>query len=136
MSRIKVSELGEKVMFGIQENTKVLFHVFIVIALSCAAALAKSGESQPEPQPVQGIRIVRSNVHHDVSLPLRDMIRMHNELAASSQEEEAEPLRLIPLPVGLKPAGDPDPVLQSVTNSPTSGQAPTAGLAFDGLGNG
>src|SRR5205807_8784940 len=102
-------------MFVVQARTKALFQVLIISVLSCATVFAQS----PKQQPVdQGIRIVRSDVHHDVSPTLLEMIKMRNELAPVSQEQEAEPLRLIPLPPGLKPATDPDPVLQTTTNSP------------------
>ncbi len=119
----------------VMQKTEILSRGFVVAVLLCAAAFAQSDGAQPGSEVVQGIRIVRSNVHHDVSLPLRDLLRMQNALAPSSQEE-AEPLRLIPVPSGLKPATDPDPVLQPVTRAADSALAPTAGLAFDGLGNG
>src|SRR5437879_161574 len=71
---IKISKkLGETAMFALRE-TKVLLQIFIVVVLGCAAVLAQLPESQPEPQPVQGIRIIRSNIHHDVSPSLLDMI--------------------------------------------------------------
>ena len=58
----------------------------------------------------RGIQIVRSEVHHDVSLPLRDLIvaKQHEIQPSQTGElEEAEPLRLIPLAQGLKPEGEP-----------------------------
>src|SRR5258708_25089874 len=115
-------------MLVVRQEIKVLLQAFIVVAftLLCSTAFAQSA----------GIRIVRSSVHHDVSPPLRDLIGVNNALAPASQEQEAESLRLIPLPSGLKASTDPDPALQQVTSAPESALAPTAGLAFDGLGSG
>jgi hypothetical protein len=123
-------------MFVVQARTKALFQIFIISVLSGATVFAQSGRPQSANQSIQGIQIVRSDVHHDVSPTLLEMIKMRNEMAPVSQEQEAEPLRLIPLPRGLKPATDPDPVLQATTNSPVGTQSPAIGLGFEGLGSG
>jgi uncharacterized repeat protein (TIGR01451 family) len=76
-----------------------------------------------------------TDVHHDVSRPLRDMAKTAPAQAATAPEED-EPIRSIPIPPGVKPAGDPDPVLQrTIADAPTL-LAPTPGLNFEGLGTG
>src|SRR5437660_1078555 len=86
----------------------------------------------------RGIQIVRSEVHHDVSLPMRDRIvaKQHEIQPPQTGElEEAEPLRLIPVAQCLKPEGEPDTALQTTPFTAPSQFAPTAGFAFEGLGN-
>lgn len=72
---------------------------------------------------------VRHDVHHDVSAPLRDLIK--SAPAPSLQRHEAEPVGRIPLPPGLSPNVE-DPVLQTSVVPPT----PVTGLSFEGLGAG
>src|SRR5262249_32924847 len=72
---------------------------------------------------------VRRDVHHDVSLPLIDMIR--SARPQPYRQHEAEPRRNIPLPQGLMPLHE-DPVRQLAT----SGFSPQVGLNFEGIGNG
>jgi hypothetical protein len=72
---------------------------------------------------------VRHEVHHDVSLPLSEMIKSAPKLPAS--RHEAEPVRQIPLPPGLTTLRE-DPVLQRTVGPPT----PAVGISFEGLGNG
>jgi hypothetical protein len=93
--------------------------VFVLGILLCSslAGLAQSGPT------------VRRDVHHDVSPPLRDLIA--HAPKPSLAKHEAEPLRRIPLPPGLVPLEE-DPVLQRTTIPAT----PTAGLSFEGLGQG
>src|SRR5271166_1558478 len=57
----------------------------------------------------KGPTTVRSDVHHDVSLPLRELLR--NAPLPSLEEKEAEPVRRIPLPPGLSELSE-DPVRQ------------------------
>jgi hypothetical protein len=125
-------------MSVVQQKMKVLFFGFIAVALSCATAFAQSAGSQPGLQAVKGIRIVRSNVHHDVSAPLRDLLRV-NQAAVTSplleEEKEAEPVRPIPLRPGLPPPNGAEPVQQTMAFPAPAQFAPTAGTAFDGLGN-
>lgn len=86
----------------------------------------------------RGIQTVRSEVHHDVSLPLRDLIlaKQHESRPLQTSEmDEAEPVRSIPLPQGLKPENEPDTALQTTSFTAPSQFAPTTGFAFEGLGN-
>lgn len=90
------------------------------------------------------VRIVRSSVHNDVSPAVRDLPVL--DQSAQQAQHEAEPLRRIPLPPGLKPENEPDPVLQrttlpssfAATVAPTivGTAAVTPGLGFDGVGSG
>jgi hypothetical protein len=77
----------------------------------------------------QGPTTVRGNVQHDVSPPLRDMIK--NAPPPSLEIHEAEPVRRLPPPPGLVPLPD-DPIRQWTTIPLT----PTVGLSFEGLGQG
>jgi hypothetical protein len=87
------------------------------------------------------VMIVRSSLHNDVSPAVRDLPKL-DPSAFAGMAHEAEPARRIPLPPGLKPDSEPDPVLQqTVAHGPspfaaTSTLAPAVGLGFDGLGNG
>ena len=72
---------------------------------------------------------VRRDMHHDVSPPLRDMIR--NAPPPSLVKEESEPLRRIPLPEGLSQLEE-DPLRQMTT----AGTTPVVSLSFEGLGAG
>lgn len=80
------------------------------------------------------IQSTLTDVHHDVSRPLRDLAKTAPEQVAV--EREAEPARFIPLPAGLKPAADPDPVLQRTTAAAPTLPGPTPGLNFEGMGTG
>jgi uncharacterized repeat protein (TIGR01451 family) len=80
------------------------------------------------------IQTTLTDVHHDVSRPLRDMANTAPEQVAVPRE--AEPTRAIPIPPGMKPAGDPDPVLQRTLADAPGLLAPTPGLNFEGLGTG
>ena len=93
------------------------FLLFLLVAVSAVA----QGSS---------VRMtVRRDLHHDVSLPLRDMIRTAH--SAPYEHREAEPSRRIPLPPGLTPQRE-DPVRQPTT----SGYSPQIGLSFEGIGDG
>jgi hypothetical protein len=86
----------------------------------------------------KGIQIIRSEVHHDVSLPLRDLIKANQRGIMPStpgEIDEAEPVRSIPLPPGLKPENEPDQALQSTAFQAPAQLAPTALSSFEGLGN-
>src|SRR5437870_103891 len=77
---------------------------------------------------------VHHDVHHDVSPALRDLPKViQDETVRIAQE--AEPVRRIPLPPGLKPGAEPDPVHQAIALLAPVQFAPIAGLAFEGLGN-
>ncbi|HXB21665.1 MAG TPA: hypothetical protein VNV88_09800, partial [Candidatus Solibacter sp.] len=127
-------------MFVTQDILKVILRRLAVVACLAVTAVSQGTQIKPgadRPVMSRGIQIVRSDVHHDVSAPLRDLLQVNQGAAAFPlpQEEEAEPVRPIPLPSGLKPATDPDLAHQSVAFSAPAQLAPTAGLAFDGLGN-
>jgi len=72
---------------------------------------------------------VRHDVHHDVSPPLRDLIK--NAPPVSLTRHEAEPVRRIPLPPGLTNLPE-DPVRQTSVAPLT----PIVSQSFEGLGNG
>lgn len=103
----------------------------------------QAGESASAAGPNSGpVMVVRKNLHHDVSAPLRDLAkaRPHPE---QPKRHEAEEVKVISLPSGFKPANEPDPVLQdrilqsSVSKvNPAANLAPVAGLNFEGLGSG
>src|SRR5271166_3730511 len=93
------------------------------------ALLLGLATSLPSQVVQQGPTTVRFEVHHDASLPLRELIR--NAPPPSLERHEAEPVRSIPLPLGLVPLLE-DPVRQWTTIPFT----PTLGLSFEGLGQG
>ena len=101
------------------------FPARLLLLLLCLTALAFTVAAQNTVGP-----FVRYNVHHDVSPPLRDMIR--NAPPPSLEMHEAEPVRLIPLPPGL-PNLEEDPVRQTTIAPLTT---PVTSLNFDGLGQG
>jgi len=78
---------------------------------------------------------VNHAVHHDVSPALRDLPTINQNAPTLVLQHEAEPLRRIPLPPGLKPESEPDLALQHTAALAPTLQAPTQGLGFDGLGN-
>jgi uncharacterized repeat protein (TIGR01451 family) len=80
------------------------------------------------------VQITMSDVHHDVSGPLRELAGIAP--AKVARAKEAEPIRSIPVPPGLKPAGVPDSVLQQSTLAAPGLVGPTPGLNFEGMGRG
>ncbi|HKV82076.1 MAG TPA: hypothetical protein VJP02_28265 [Candidatus Sulfotelmatobacter sp.] len=93
----------------------------VVLAMLCLALpmFAQSGPTT-----------IRHDVHHDVSLPLGEMIK--HAPPPSLARRRVEPMKRIPLPPGL--AGAPqDPVIQVGTVAPPT---PPVTLGFEGLGNG
>jgi len=80
------------------------------------------------------IQSTLTDVHHDVSRPLRDLAK--TAPAQDAAEREAEPPRRIPIPAGVKPAGVLDPVLQQTTVEAPTLVGPTQGLNFEGMGIG
>ena len=94
-----------------------------VVMISCAVAVP--GEAQAQ----QGPTTVRRDLHHDVSLPLIDLMRAAR--TAPYQQHEAEPRRSIPLPPGLSSLQE-----DSLVQPATSGFSPQSGLNFDGIGDG
>ncbi|MBZ5686352.1 MAG: hypothetical protein LAP86_15080 [Acidobacteriia bacterium] len=93
----------------------------VVLAMLCLALplFAQSGPTT-----------IRNDVHHDVSLPLSEMIK--HAAPPSLARRRVEPMRRIPLPPGLE-AVQQDPVIQVGTVAPAT---PPVTLGFEGLGNG
>ena len=85
------------------------------------------------------VLVTRQNLHHDVSQPLRDLAR-NASASAPQEQQEAEEVKVIPLPPGFKPANEPDSVLQRSLpirdNAAAAAFGPTMGLNFEGLGSG
>ncbi|HEV3036941.1 MAG TPA: hypothetical protein VHA33_04055 [Candidatus Angelobacter sp.] len=129
-------------MLVVRKNWKTSFRGLVLVAIACSA-LAALGQGRKattqdlaDSQISKGIQIVRSEVHHDVSLPLRDLIRTQQRvITAPGEVDEAEPVRLIPLPPGMKPESEPDQAQQSTTLQAPAQLAPSSGISFDGLGN-
>ncbi len=80
------------------------------------------------------IMTVHHSVHNDVSPAVRDLPVIQSGPAVAGKRE-AEPLRRIPLPPGLKPESEPDLALQHTAALAPAQLAPTTGLGFEGLGN-
>jgi hypothetical protein len=83
-------------------------------------------------------RSVRSELHHDVSPAVRDLPTV---IKNQPVEQEAAPLRVLPLPAGSRRPQDPDPALQPPTASGSAttanaALAPQVSLGFDGIGQG
>ena len=76
-----------------------------------------------------GPTTVRRDVHHDVSPPLREMIKYAPP--PSLARRPVEPMKLIPLPPGMETVQE-DPVIQMATVPPPT---PPVTLSFEGLGN-
>jgi hypothetical protein len=123
-----------------------------VIGLSALATLPAFAQSQiaEGDQTIlqqNHVMIVRGSLHNDVSPAVRDLPTI-DQTTFGNGPREAEPARRIPLPPGLKPASEPDPVWQRTTSGSAANLlaaqpgigaatlAPTAGLGFDGVGNG
>jgi hypothetical protein len=96
-----------------------------LLSLLVAGMVPLMTAAQAKPGPTT----IRRDLHHDVSLPLAEMVR--KAPAASPHEREAEPVRAIPLPRGLQSLTE-DPVRQSRT----AGYTPLLSSSFEGLGNG
>ncbi len=96
---------------------------FLVFLVSFATTFQTSASGQSGPT------TIRSDVHHDISPPLVEMIR--NARPGKHEQSEAEPRRSIPLPPGLRPLLE-DPVRQQTM----LGFSPQLGLNFEGLGDG
>ena len=111
--------------------------MFLCLALT-AFGQAGSHANQDSTDGVSPIIKINNEVNHAVSIPVRDMPTVSAAGLNVAGAREAEPARRIPLPVGLKPASEPDSVLQQTTPGLAPAlAAPTAsGLNFDGLGQG
>jgi Bacterial Ig domain/Abnormal spindle-like microcephaly-assoc'd, ASPM-SPD-2-Hydin len=98
--------------------------VLLVVLVGFAATVSA--------QVMQGPTTIRQNVHHDVSLPLSEMIK-NAPPVTDLAHHEVEPMKRVPLPPGLSTLTE-DPVLQSMDLITTP--SPTVGLSFEGLGQG
>jgi hypothetical protein len=108
---------------GMSKTTR--FPVRAILSLLLCTFLSIAGLAQVQ----SGPSTVRRDLHHDLSLPLIDMMRSFKP--APYQQHEAEPARSIPLPAGLQRLEE-DPLLQPAT----SGFSPQVGLNFEGIGDG
>jgi hypothetical protein len=100
---------------------------FAALSLTVLVTLSMSLMAQ---QVMQGPTTIRQNVHHDVSLPLREMVK--NAAPPELTVHEAEEMKHIPLPPGLSTLTE-DPALQTLAPVTPS---PAVGLSFEGLGQG
>ncbi len=108
-------------------NSRVLpRHCLVLMALLFGFAATVSA------QVMQGPTTIRQNVHHDVSLPLTEMVKNAPPVTDLSLHD-VEPMKRVPLPPGLSTLTE-DPVLQSMDLITTP--SPTVGLSFEGLGQG
>ena len=82
-------------------------------------------------QVMQGPTTIRSNVHHDVSLPLSVMVQ--NAPPVTGGRREAEAWKRVPLPSWTTQLTNDS--VQQTLDLPTI-QSPAVGLSFEGLGQG
>ena len=101
----------------------------VALAALFAGAVGASPRAA-SPQSSLGTLIVRQAVHHDVSPPLRDLIRANQSVHSSGQRREM-PIHLLPVAQGQ--SGTPDPVVQA--SAPTPNVTTTAGVNRDGVGD-
>src|SRR6266850_2196391 len=80
------------------------------------------------------VMIVNRDADHVVTMPLRNMPTVSQNTPVI--EQEAEPVRKIPLPRGLKPASEPDAALQRAALETPTMLAPIQGTTFEGMGTG
>ena len=104
---------------------RMLDHHWICLsALVLGLVVAVTGQETQ-----RGPTTVRSEVRHDVSPPLGDMIR--NAPRVSLQQREAQPVRRIPLPAGMAPRREDSAWQRTIV--PLS---PVVSQSFEGLGQG
>jgi hypothetical protein len=102
----------------------------IALRLTALLALTVSVPFLLQAQVVQGPTTIRSNVHHDLSLPLSVLAQQTPQ--EEEKELEAEPMKLVPLPPGMMQVTT-DPVVQTLGPLTPS---PAVGLSFEGIGQG
>jgi hypothetical protein len=112
---------GDSGEAGMSKITRLLVPALLLFAFLIASVLIASSQVS------HGPTTIRRDLHHDVSLPLTDLMRQAKP--EPYQQHEAEPRRPIPLPAGLQSLAE-DPVLQPAT----SGFSPQIGLSFEGIG--
>src|SRR5215471_19131581 len=114
------------------QKTVFPLRVFLFTLLFFWFALSLLGQTPADTPTTTGMT-VRGEVHHDVSPPFRDLPSITPPVDLF---HEAEPVRLLPLGHGFKPATTPDSVHQRTAVTAPAALAPTVNLGFDGLGNG
>jgi hypothetical protein len=122
--KIPISTSGEKIMFR-RTRFPVWTYLGAAILFLCFAF--------PVSAQITPIIKVNHEAHHDVSPALRDLPTIQG--VPTHIVHEAEPLRRIPLPPGLKPENEPDLAHQQTAPLVPTLQAPTQNLSFEGLGN-
>jgi hypothetical protein len=112
-----------------QQNRFSVWTYLSMASLFLWAAFPASGQIGP---------IQRASVYNDTSRPLREIIqdRANTAIDLQTGPREAEKLRRIDLPAGLKAEGEADPVHQRTAALAPAALAPSIGLGFEGLGNG
>ena len=108
----------------------VILSANILVLVSSCAVVVPLGAV---PQTKGRVMSVRQEIHHDVSPAVRNLPRVSG---LKFKHREAEPLRLIPLPPGLKPPEEPDSVLQKTAIRPAAEFSPLVTIGFDGIGQG
>jgi len=120
-------------------RTRSLSRPYLLLSIVASLfALPVAGQVANAPNTNDAVTIVRQSIHNDVSLPLRDLIKaapVPDAATLQHQPKEAEPARLIPLPLGLNTPDQTDTVLQRTSALAPVSLQPTAGLNFEGLGN-
>ena len=88
-----------------RKSSVALWHLIVLLAFSIVLISTLSA------QVMQGPTTIRQSVHHDLSLPLSEMVKTAPPPDLTIQE--AEEMKLIPLPPGL-PTLTEDPVRQAM----------------------
>ncbi len=133
-------------MLAVRKNWKALIQGITLVTVFSATGIAAAQGTKMRTADrdlgsaniSRGVQIVRSEVHHDVSLPLRELLQAKpNSVAVRFPDEgqEAEPVRRIPLRPALQPSNGAEPVQQTMAFPAPKQFAPTAGLAFEGVGD-
>ena len=86
-------------MLVVLKDWKALLRGLALVTVACTTltvagqGLKARNQDSPETNISKGIQIIRSDVHHDVSLPLRDLIQARQRVIVPPGEvDEAEPL--------------------------------------------
>jgi len=101
--------------------------LILLLLLAIASWLQPAANAQDAPA-VQRGAVVTPEVHHDTSMPLRDMAP-----TAQASRQVVRPVRAIPRPQSAAGVPATDSALQSYM---VQRSAPTQLLSFDGIGNG
>jgi hypothetical protein len=113
--------------------SKIVLLLLVLICMLVPLGLSQENENESQAVPANqlpifdGVPRVRLDVHHDVSLPLRDLAAIAPKPVGIFHE--AWPVRRIPLPADMNAATQLDEALQTAFVPAT----PTVGTSFDGL---